>query len=129
VLVNDGNTQVWEEASRQSQSIYRAGDAVARTMSSDGQLVAFLRRTESDGLHVNQINGNVSRLVAMDYNGEPGTSDTIGITVWNKNGGLWFSSRAHTVAFIARVRFICISPVATFPTSTFQISDNRAVQR
>ena len=24
--------------------------------------------------------------------GEPGSSDKIGITVWNKSGGLWFSS-------------------------------------
>jgi hypothetical protein len=25
--------------------------------------------------------------------GEPGAADTIAITLWNKNGGLWFSSR------------------------------------
>ena len=29
----------------------------------------------------------------MDDNGDPGSTDTIGITVWDKNGGLWFSSR------------------------------------
>ena len=28
----------------------------------------------------------------MTDNGEPGSSDTIGITVWNKAGGLWLSS-------------------------------------
>jgi len=30
--------------------------------------------------------------VTMDDNGEPGKNDTIGITVWRKSGGLWFSS-------------------------------------
>jgi hypothetical protein len=29
----------------------------------------------------------------MTDKGEPGSSDTIGITLWDKNGGLWFSSR------------------------------------
>jgi hypothetical protein len=38
------------------------------------------------------IDGNVSLQVKMTDNGEPGSSDKIGITVWNKNGGLWFSS-------------------------------------
>jgi len=28
----------------------------------------------------------------MDDKGEPESSDKIGITVWNKIGGLWFSS-------------------------------------
>jgi hypothetical protein len=28
----------------------------------------------------------------MTDKGEPGTRDTIGITVWNKSGGLWFAS-------------------------------------
>ena len=28
----------------------------------------------------------------MTDKGEPGSSDSIGITLWNNNGGLWFSS-------------------------------------
>jgi hypothetical protein len=28
----------------------------------------------------------------MTDKGEPGSSDTIGITIWNKSGGLWFAS-------------------------------------
>jgi len=38
------------------------------------------------------VDGNAALQVTMTDNGEPGSSDTIGITVWNKSGGLWFSS-------------------------------------
>lgn len=38
------------------------------------------------------IDGNATLQVTMTDNGEPGDFDTVGITVWNKNGGLWFSS-------------------------------------
>ncbi|HEU5179706.1 MAG TPA: S8 family serine peptidase [Candidatus Polarisedimenticolia bacterium] len=39
------------------------------------------------------IDGNASLQVVMTDNGEPGIdSDSIGITLWDKNGGLWFSS-------------------------------------
>ena len=39
------------------------------------------------------IDGNATLQVTMTDNGEPGGSDTIAITVWNKSGGLWFSSK------------------------------------
>jgi hypothetical protein len=38
------------------------------------------------------IDGNASLQVTMTDNGEPGSGDLIAITVWNKDGGLWFSS-------------------------------------
>ena len=39
------------------------------------------------------VDGNATLQVTMTDRGEPGSgSDTIGITVWNKQGGLWFSS-------------------------------------
>jgi hypothetical protein len=38
------------------------------------------------------IDGNGTLQVVMTDNGEPGTNDTAAITVWNKSGGLWFSS-------------------------------------
>ena len=38
------------------------------------------------------VDGNATLRVTMTDAGEPGTSDKIGITVWNKAGGLWFSS-------------------------------------
>jgi hypothetical protein len=28
----------------------------------------------------------------MADNGTPGTDDTLGITLWNRSGGLWYSS-------------------------------------
>ncbi len=39
------------------------------------------------------VDGNATLQVVMTDHGEPGSSDTIGITVWNKSGGLWFSSK------------------------------------
>ena len=38
------------------------------------------------------IDGNATLQVTMTDKGEPGSSDTIAITVWNKSGGVWFSS-------------------------------------
>jgi len=38
------------------------------------------------------IDGNAALQVTMTDNGEPGSNDTIAITVWNKSGGMWFSS-------------------------------------
>jgi hypothetical protein len=39
------------------------------------------------------VDGNATLQVTMTDKGEPGSSDSIGITVWNKNGGLWFASK------------------------------------
>ena len=39
------------------------------------------------------IDGNATLQVTMTDAGEPGSSDTIALTVWNKNGGVWFSSK------------------------------------
>jgi streptogramin lyase len=44
VYVKDGSILVWDEATRQTETIYTQGDAVNLTMSNDGQLIAFLRR-------------------------------------------------------------------------------------
>jgi hypothetical protein len=46
----------------------------------------------TDPNNVIPIDGNATLQVTMTDNGEPGSSDKIGITVWNKSGGLWFSS-------------------------------------
>ncbi len=46
-------------------------------------------------LYVISVDGNATLQVNMTDNGDPGswiTPDTIGITVWNKSGGMWFSS-------------------------------------
>ncbi len=46
----------------------------------------------TDPLNPISVNGNASLQLTLTGNGEPGTSDTIGITLWNKSGGLWFAS-------------------------------------
>jgi len=38
------------------------------------------------------VEGNATLQVDMTDMGEPGSSDQIAITVWNKSGGLWFAS-------------------------------------
>lgn len=71
MFVNDGNIQVWEEATGQTETIFDGGDVIELTLSDDGQVVAFLRRT------VVQIGGNPSiswieqsALWAVDRHGE-----------------------------------------------------------
>jgi dipeptidyl aminopeptidase/acylaminoacyl peptidase len=44
-FVEDGNIQVWEEVSGAVETIFHGGDVIAVTMSADGQVVAFLRRS------------------------------------------------------------------------------------
>lgn len=46
----------------------------------------------TDPLNPISVDGNAALQVTMKDNGEPGSTDTIGITVWNKAGGLWYSS-------------------------------------
>jgi hypothetical protein len=38
------------------------------------------------------LGGNATLQVTMTDRGEPGSTDSIGISVWNGSGGLWFSS-------------------------------------
>jgi hypothetical protein len=38
------------------------------------------------------VDGNAVLQMWMTDNGEPGTGDTLGIQVLNKNGGVWYSS-------------------------------------
>jgi hypothetical protein len=46
----------------------------------------------TDPLNPISIDGNAALQMTLTDNGEPGSSDSIAITVWNKNGGLWYSS-------------------------------------
>jgi len=45
VFVKDGDLLIWDEATGQTQPLFDADDAINVTMSDDGQIVAFLRRT------------------------------------------------------------------------------------
>ena len=44
-FVKDGNIQMWDESTGQIQTILNTGDVIAVTMSDDGQVIAFLRRS------------------------------------------------------------------------------------
>ena len=46
----------------------------------------------TDPLNPISIDGNATLQVTMHDYGSPGNTDTIAVTVWNKAGGLWFSS-------------------------------------
>jgi Tol biopolymer transport system component len=45
VFVRDGNIQVWDEATQQTRTIVNTGDAFSVTVSDDGQMIAFTRRS------------------------------------------------------------------------------------
>ena len=66
-FVKDGNIQIWDESTGQTQTIVNAGDVIAVTMSDDGQVIAFLRRSAvqlADNEWLEQ-----SALWAVDRNG------------------------------------------------------------
>ena len=46
----------------------------------------------TDPLNAISIDGNATLQVSMTDDGQPGKNDTIAITVWNKSGGMFFSS-------------------------------------
>jgi hypothetical protein len=46
------------------------------------------------------VDANGSLQVKMADNGQPGTNDNIGITIWNKTGGLWYSSNWNSTATV-----------------------------
>ena len=45
VFVKDGNIQVWDEATQQTQTIVNTGDVSSVTVSDDSQTIAFTRRS------------------------------------------------------------------------------------
>jgi hypothetical protein len=49
------------------------------------------------------IDNNATLQVTMADLGTPGTADAIAITVWNKNGGLWFASSWNGVQTVQQV--------------------------
>jgi len=66
-FVKDGNIQLWDESTGQIQTILNTGDVIAVTISDDGQVIAFIRRSAvqlTEGEWFEQ-----SALWAVDRNG------------------------------------------------------------
>jgi hypothetical protein len=57
----------------------------------------------TDPINPISIDGNATLTITMTDNGEPGTSDTIGITLLNKSGGLYFSSNWNGTKTVEQV--------------------------
>ena len=68
VYVKDGDLMVWEETSGETHMLLDADDAIGVTMSDDGQVVAFLRRSIIGDLDSEWH--EQSALWAVDRNGE-----------------------------------------------------------
>ena len=49
------------------------------------------------------MDGNATLQVKITDAGEPGTSDKIAITVWNKDGGLWFASKWNGTTTVEQI--------------------------
>ncbi|MDH4117763.1 MAG: ExeM/NucH family extracellular endonuclease, partial [Acidimicrobiia bacterium] len=56
----------------------------------------------TDPLNPVSVGGNATLQLTLDDNGDPGSADTIGITVWDKDGGMWFSSRFDGVKTVSQ---------------------------
>lgn len=54
-------------------------------------------------LNPQSVDGNAVLQVKMTDSGEPGNTDKIAITVWNKDGGLWFASNWNGTSTIEQV--------------------------
>ncbi|HEX7976664.1 MAG TPA: hypothetical protein VF498_19805, partial [Anaerolineales bacterium] len=49
------------------------------------------------------LDGNATLQLTMDDNGDPGSGDTLGVTIWNKSGGLWFASNWNGVKTVEQL--------------------------
>jgi hypothetical protein len=67
------------------------------------------------------VDGGARLQVTMTDAGEPGTSDKISITVWNKDGGLWFASNwngTKTVEQLLAKGNLKVSSTSSFGSTT-----------
>ncbi len=66
-FVKDGNIQLWDESTGQVKTILKTGDVIAVTMSDDGAVIAFLRRSVVQRAETERF--EQSALWAVDRNG------------------------------------------------------------
>jgi len=86
-LEQDGVVHVYQIKANSMTSL--SVNAKAGTASFNGKASV---QDVTDSLNPIAIDGNASLQITMTDKGEPGSADTIGITLWNKAGGVWFSS-------------------------------------
>ncbi len=67
-FVHEGNIQLWNSLTGETETVFNSGDVVGLTMSEDGAVIAFLRRATLE-LATNEF-VEQSALWAMDVNGE-----------------------------------------------------------
>lgn len=81
---------------RSAGRVYQAKGNVMSSLSIGGNQATFNGKASitdiTDPLNPISIDGNATLQLVMTDEGDAGTTDTIAITVWNKNGGLWFAS-------------------------------------
>lgn len=87
---------------RRAGRVYQAKGNVMSSLSVVGNRATFNGKASimdiTDRLNPISIDGNATLQVVMTDEGDPGTSDSIAITVWNKKGGLWFASNWNGTA-------------------------------
>jgi VCBS repeat-containing protein len=81
---------------RDGSRVYQIKGTAMTSLSLSGNRATFngkaTIRDITDPLAPLSLDGNATLQVKMTDNGSPGSTDTIAVTVWNKNGGLWFAS-------------------------------------
>src|ERR1051326_2620629 len=95
IIRNNGRVYQIKGNSMTSLSVTPGGGCINATLSSPCSATFNGKASIQDITDPNSvisIDGNATLQVNMHDYGEPGSSDTIAITVWNKSGGLWFSS-------------------------------------
>jgi len=81
---------------RNGDRVYQIKSNAINQLSVDSPNATFNSKANiqdiTDPLNPISIDGNAALQMTLTDNGEPGSSDSIAITLWNKKGGLWYSS-------------------------------------
>jgi VCBS repeat-containing protein len=87
---------------RNSGRVYQIKANVMTSLSVSSNRATFNGKANiqdiTDPLAPLSIDGNGTLQVKITDNGEPGSNDTLGVTLWNKNGGVWFASSWNGMA-------------------------------
>jgi hypothetical protein len=87
IIVNSGGHTYQIKSTAINSMVVKNGDPSTATFSGKGVVVDI-----TNPLAPISVEGNALIQITITDNGEPGSADTIGVTIWNKQGALWFSS-------------------------------------